>query len=359
MRIFSRYVAGRFLGPFLFGLGLFALLVFLGDLFDKLNRIITSPAPAGVIVQYLLLQAPTWAVRVVPMATLLAVLFSVSGMARSGEFVAVMAAGVPAKSFFRPLLWLSLAVAGLAFIAQETVLPACFRGAQRLWKERVNPEWEWDKFDDPVLTVSPDRLVSATMFKVKEGFMERPVLDDYSGQGLLRQVDAAHASWDEARGRWVFLNGMERSFDPRGAVVSERAFTSLETDLAVSPKALRPTEKKPDEMSLLETWRFIKHLRSVGQPTHRVRTALHAKLAYPFTNLILCSLAVPIALRLRGASRPVAFGAALVVGFVYLWMMEMGQALGEAGRVPPMLAAWMANLGFGAAGFLAYRRIEL
>ncbi|MFA5139682.1 MAG: LptF/LptG family permease [Elusimicrobiota bacterium] len=359
MRIFTRYVAARFLGPFLFGLGLFALLVFLGDLFDKLNRIITSPASAGVIARYLFLQAPTWAVRVVPMATLLAVLFSVSAMARSGEFVAVLAAGVPAKSFFRPLLWLSLAVAGLAFAAQETLLPACFRGAQRLWKEQVNPEWEWDKFEDVVMTVSPDRLVSATQFVVKEGVMKRPVLDDYSGHGLLRQLDAAEARWDASKGGWVFLKGVERAFDARGGVLRETPFESLDTDLNVPPKALRPTHQKPDEMSLAETWRFVRHLRSVGQPTHRARTALHAKLAYPFTNLILCSLAVPLALRLRGSSKAVAFGAALGVGFVYLWAMQMGQTLGETGRVPPVLAAWMANLAFGAAGLLSYRKIEL
>jgi lipopolysaccharide export system permease protein len=352
-------MAVRFLGPFLFGLGLFALLVFLGDLFDKLNRIVTSPASAAVIFQYLLLQAPTWAVRVVPMATLLAVLFSVGAMARSGEFVAVLAAGVPAKSFFRPLLWMSLAVAGLAFAAQETLLPACFRRAQRLWKEQVNPEWEWDKFEDAVLTVSPDRLVSTTEFVVKEGAMKRPVLDDYAGHGLVRQLDAAEARWDESKGAWVFLKGVERAFDARGDVLGETRFEALDTDLRVPPKELRPTHLKPDEMSLRETWRSVRHLRGVGQPTHRARTALHAKLAYPFTNLILCSLAIPLALRLRGASRPVAFGAAMAVGFFYLWAMQMGQTLGETGRVPPLLAAWMANLAFGAVGLLSYRKIEL
>jgi lipopolysaccharide export LptBFGC system permease protein LptF len=55
----------------------------------------------------------------------------------------------------------------------------------------------------------------------------------------------------------------------------------------------------------------------------------------------------------------VAFGAAMAVGFFYLWAMQMGQTLGETGRVPPLLAAWMANLAFGAVGLLSYRKIEL
>lgn len=358
MKVFTRYIAGRFVGPFLFGMGVFALLVFLGDLFDKMNKITTSPASAGVILEYLLLQAPYWTVRIIPVATLLAVLFAVSSFVRSGEFVAVQAAGFEAGKFFRPLLWMSVLVAVLTFIAQETFLPMCYARAMHLWHEKVHPEWEWDIFQNRVLPVGPDRLVSFKEFQVKAGTMKRPVLDDYGPKGLTRQLDANGARWDTGKRLWVFEDGVERTFDGLGAVSSERRFERLASDFSTPPKKLRPYKKQPDEMSFVELRRFIERLKGIGRPTHRERTGLHAKLAYPFTNLILCALGIPIALRLRTASRPVAFAAALVVSFFYLFVIEMGGTLGKTGRLPPFAAAWLANVVFGAVALWLLRRAE-
>ena len=84
-----------------------------------------------------------------------------------------------------------------------------------------------------------------------------------------------------------------------------------------------------------------------------------AKVAYPFTNLIICALGIPIALRLRKSSRVVAFCAALGLSFLFLWMMEIGRTLGVSGRLPPLAAAWLANAGFGALSVFLIRRWDL
>ncbi|MFH1725098.1 MAG: LptF/LptG family permease [Elusimicrobiota bacterium] len=357
MRIFSRYLALRFLGPFLFGLGAFALLAFLGDLFDKMNRIATSPASLAVIAEYLLLQVPYWAVRVLPMATLLATLFTVTAFVRSGEYVAVQAAGFESGRFFRPLLVLSLAVGLVSFVAQETLLPACFSRAQRLWRERVHPVWEWDKYFDAILVPSSDRFVSTKLFVVKAGTLERPVMDDYGRRMLVRQVDAETARWDPVKALWVFEKGVVREFDETGALSSVRPFRTLDSDLRTPPRKMVPLQKNPDEMSILETAAEIRRLEELGRSSRRMRTALHQKTAYPFTNLILCAMGIPIALRLRWARRTVAFTAALVLSFLYLWFMEIGWMLGKAGRMPPVAAAWLPNLGFGALAAWLYKKI--
>ncbi len=86
---------------------------------------------------------------------------------------------------------------------------------------------------------------------------------------------------------------------------------------------------------------------------------MHAKLAYPFASLILCALGVPLALRLRRAPRPVSFAVALVLSFLYMWVIELGWYLGKAGRLPPPVAAWMANAAFGALAVVLYRRTRI
>ena len=350
-------MASKFLGPFFFGLGVFALLVFMGDLFDKMHKIATSPAPPGVIVEYLLLQVPYWTVRIVPMATLLAALFAVSGFVRSGEFVAVQAAGFDVGRFFRPLLWMASGIALCSFIAQETILPASFARSQFLWNFEIHPDQ--GAHQDAIYVLSPDRILTAGQFMADRGRLERVVLDDYSSRGLREQLDAVRARWSPERGLWIFENGIRRSFDPKtGALAKEIPFEFYDSDLKTDPKLLKPRKHSPDTMSYMEMKEYVAELKSIGQPTHRALTGMYAKIAYPFTNLILCALGIAVALRMREASRPLVFAAALAVSFFYIWLIELGWYLGKAGRIPPLPAVWIANICFGSLAFWLYRRTD-
>ncbi len=358
MTIFGGYLSRRFVGPFFFGLGLFAVIVFLVDVFDKINRLATSEASPRLILEYLALTVPYWTVRIVPMATVLATLFTVSSFVRSGEYVAVQSSGFEPSRFFRPILWIAVIISLLAFTAQETVLPAAFSRSQRLWRETIHPEWKWDVFFDVVLTPGPKQFLSARVFRVQEGHIERAILDDYSKNILTRQIDAENADWDGGLGRWIFKDGVVKTFDGKGALVSGVSFVHYESDLTVPPRKIVPTKKKPDEMSILEAHREVRRLASLGRSAREVSTAMHQKIAYPFTNIVLCLIGIPIALRLRRAPPPVAFAAALLVSFVYLWCIEFSWYLGKSGRVAPLLAAWFPNVSFGAGAVWMSRRLD-
>lgn len=352
MRIFTLYMAQRFFKPFFFGLGLFALLIFLGDMFDKMNHLLKSKAALGVILEYLWLEVPYWTIRVIPMATLLATLIAITGFAQSGEWIGAQAAGFETARFWRPVLWCSLLVTAASFAAQETVLPACYRRARQLWQDKIHPEWEWDKYLDIALVGGPDEFISAKLFLPKEGRMERPILEKMGPRGLERQLDAGLALWDGLRGLWVFYDGVERVFsDGR---VREEPFKKRDSDLTVAPRLLIPRPRNPDEMSLREMRRYAERISHLGEPARALRVAAHHKIAYPFTNFVICALGIPVALRLRRAHKVLSFCAALAISFLYLWFIEIGRALGGAGQLSPLTSAWAANLFFGgiAVGLL-------
>lgn len=358
MTLFGRYLSRRFFGPFFFGLGIFSVIVFLIDVFDKINKLATTQASARLIVEYLALTIPYWTVRIVPMATLLATLFTVNGFVRSGEYVAVQASGFEPNRFFRPILFFAALISACAFAAQETVLPAAFARAGRIWQEAIHPQWQWDMVYDGVLTPGPNRFLSVSVFHVREGEITRAILDDYSESILRRQVDGAKAHWEPAAGRWVFESGSIKIFDERGVLSDTESFERFETDLSVPPRELLPSKMRPDEMSLMEAYRESNRLSGLGRSAREVRTVLHQKIAYPFTNIVLCLIGIPIALRLRRSPPPVAFAVALVVSFLYMWCIEFSWYLGKSGRVAPILAAWMPNGFFGVGALWLQRRLD-
>ncbi|MBI4375799.1 MAG: LptF/LptG family permease [Elusimicrobia bacterium] len=349
MKIFSWYMAKRFFKPFLYGLGLFAILIFLGDMLNRMNALMRSKASLWIILQYLWLEVPYWTVRVIPMATLLATLVAVTGLIRSGEWIAAQASGFEPRDFWRPLLWCAVAITLISFIAQETVLPACYQRAQRLWQEQIAPRWEYTKKVDFALMCGPGQFIRAKFFFPKDGRMERPILEIVRLSGIERQLDAKLALWDAGLGVWVFYDGVERRFE-REAIV-EKPFSELRSELAISPRQLATNPKKPEEMSLGELRRHSRLVARLGLPTRPVQVAVHDKIAYPFTNLVICALGIPLAMRLRQAGRVLSFSAALILSFLYLWFIEVGRALGQSGSFPPWVAAWIPNLAFGAVAF--------
>ena len=356
MSIFSLYMVRRFLKPFVFGLGLFAVLIFLGDMFNNMHNLMRSQAPLWVILQYLWLDVPYWGVRTIPMATLMATLMAITGFIQSGEWLAVQACGFETKAFWKPLLWCALGVTALCFAAQETILPASFHRARQLWRERIHPEWEWDQYYDIALVVGPDRFISAKEFYVGEGRLVRPVLDDLAPSGQARQLDAKSAVWDPAAQVWVFQFGVERTFGAGPA--RERTFTRQASNLDIPPRNLIPRTADPDEMSLRELLAYTQRMRRLGEPVAALRVAAHAKVAYPFTNLVLCALGIPIALRLRRSPMVVSFCVAMATSFLYLWTMELSKLLGTGERLPAVAAAWLPNLVFAGLAVWLMRRWE-
>ncbi|MBI2788106.1 MAG: LptF/LptG family permease [Elusimicrobia bacterium] len=357
MTIYTRYMVGRFVRPFAFGLGLFAVLIFLGDTFDKMNPIMRSHAPLLTILECLWLEVPYWAGRVIPMATLLATLVAIGGFVQSGEWLASQSCGIETKRFWLPVLGCSLAVSVLAFAAQETIMPAAWARSRRLWREKVHPEWEWTKYQNVALLGGEDQFVQAWLFLPKEGKLERPTHETMGAHGVDRQLDAKYAFWDPARARWVFHDGVERVFGPTGVV--ETPFETKVSDLSAPPLSLVPRATSPDELTMREALAYARRVGRFGGSPREYEVAAMAKVAYPFTNLVICALGIPIALRLRKSSRVVSFVAALGLSFVFLWMMEIGRTLGVSGRLPPLAAAWMANAGFGSLALFLIRRWDL
>ncbi|MFA6002661.1 MAG: LptF/LptG family permease [Elusimicrobiota bacterium] len=354
--IFAWYMVRRFFKPFFFGLGLFAVLIFLGDMFDKMHQLMKSSASLWVIVQYLWLEVPYWAVRTIPMATLLATLIAITGFIQSGEWLAVQSCGFETKTFWKPLLWCSLAVTVLSFAAQETVLPICYHRARQLWRDRIHPEWEWDIYYNIALVAGPNRFILAKEFRPKDGRLVRPMLDDVGPDGVSYQLDAKSAVWNTVSERWVFREGVERRFYKRR--VDESEFREVVSDLDIAPRNLVPRTTNPDEMSLWELLKYSRRMRLMGVPVTALQVAAHAKVAYPFINLVICALGIPIALRLRRSPKVASFCVAIGLSFLYLWVSELGKALGAGERVSPLLSAWIPNLLFAGLAAWLIRRWE-
>jgi lipopolysaccharide export system permease protein len=53
-----------------------------------------------------------------------------------------------------------------------------------------------------------------------------------------------------------------------------------------------------------------------------------------------------------------SIGAGIVIGFSYWLVFAFTMSLGRSGTLPPLLAAWLANIFFGAASIFMFLRVR-
>jgi hypothetical protein len=87
-------------------------------------------------------------------------------------------------------------------------------------------------------------------------------------------------------------------------------------------------------------------------------TQFHARLAAPWTCLVVVIIAVPFAA--PSGRRNLFFGVAGSIGlaFIFFVVQRVGFAMGQNGIVPAWLGAWLPNLVFSVTGLILTARVR-
>jgi lipopolysaccharide export system permease protein len=360
-KVFSRYIAKSFWGPFFFGLGVFVLLLLFGNLFDKMSFFMKTSSGISTFLEYLFYQVPYFAVKMMPIATLLAVLFALSGMIAGGEWKAGMAGGWRPFSMVLPLLACSAGTALLQLCLQETVAPSFFMKSEYVFEGEMWGRADWKRLirRDISFMASPDIFVTAQYFDGGAGTMDNVLVDVYSGGKIATEINAVRAVWDGSSRSWIFSDGVLIRY---GAGSGERprtsAFKSYTGVLSNPPDALILERLVPDGVSIADIADRIRRLEAVGAPVVEEKVQLYLKLAGPLANIVLAVTGITLVLLVR-MNRIFGFGVALAVGFSFWVFMTMGQFVGEAEMVPPAVAGFGPALVFLAASFLGLRKARV
>ena len=360
-KVFFKYIARSFWGPFFFGLGVFVLLLLFGSLFDKINFFMKSSSGFDTFLKYLLYQLPYFIVKMMPIATLLAVLFALGGMISRGEWKAGMAGGWRPIEMVLPLLICSVAAAMLQLGVQETVAPPFFMRSEYLFEGKMRGRDDWKRLvrREVSFSAGPDVFVTAQVFDGGEETMERVLVDIYGGGQVLTEINASKAVWDRAAGVWIFENGVLIKYGDRaGSRPLTSAFTKYSGPLRSPPETLILERLVPDGVSILDIAGRIRRLEAIGAPVVAEKVQLYSKLAGPLANIVLAVTGLTLVLIVR-MNRMFSFGIALATGFFFWVFMTMGQYAGEAEIVPPALAGFGPALVFLAISFLGLRKARV
>src|ERR1700757_4313920 len=123
MKILDRYLIKSFLLSYAVFCLILCVLVILGRFFDKMDIFVAFHARLRGIIVFLILGLPFWLNLVLPVATMLALLFSLGQLYQRGEFTAFRSAGIPSWRLYSPFAGLGLVLSMLSLVGGFTFLP--------------------------------------------------------------------------------------------------------------------------------------------------------------------------------------------------------------------------------------------
>jgi len=348
--ILDRYVARLYLRVVVVAFAGLLGIVYIAAFIDRSSYLFKGQATGLMLLQYFWYETPQFVYWVLPLAVLLATLATVGLLTRNSELTVMRACGISLYRTAAPLIVMALVASGVLFSLEESILAASHRQADAIDRtirgrpprtmSVANRNWLVGKAGEIYHYVLYDRA-SRSLYELTTYQF------DAERHRLSRLTAAKRASFEN--GAWVAFDGWTRQYQGPGSKLEKETDRFAQRTIPVDPPDYFETElASADMMTFSELRAHIQDLRTSGFNVVPYLVQLQRKVAFPFVTLIMTLLAVPFAVTTgrRGALYGVGLGIGLAL--TYWLLTSVFAAIGTAGLLTPLLAAWAPNLIFGA-----------
>ena len=364
MRLLDRYLLRELLAPLCYCLGGFLIFWIAFDLFNELNRFQGHKLKALEVAEYYVVKLPELLGTVQPVALLLALLYSLTNLARHHELIAIRAAGVSIWRLSAPYFVIGFVLSVGLFALTEYWGVDSAEAADRILNRHLadQPDTaarQWQsklKFNND----RDARIWDIGEYHLLTGDMKKPVVDWLLPDGTRRLIVAERGAWTNRV--WTFYNVAQMIYrTPNDTPPSLRTNELAFPEFSETPEQIKSEIKitgtsniraaKKLRFSIAEILAYQRlHPKLKPDDYALLNTQLHGRLAAPWTCLVVVLIAIPFGSLSGRRNVFVGVASSIFICFAFFVLTRVGLALGTSGKLLPWLAAWLPNLVFSGAG---------
>jgi lipopolysaccharide export system permease protein len=312
-------------------------------------------------------------VLVLPIALLLALLYTLTNHARHNEITAMRAAGISLWRICLPYFAVGFAASLALFALNEFLVPPSTDWANHILSRYVQKpgdvEMQKDFRNFGFTNARENRKWFIGEYFLKTSEMSKPQVNWNLPDGSSRRLYADRAI--RTNGVWTFFNATEYSqADVSAPLVPTLQINELTMpDFDETPSQIRSEIKisgylgldasRRADIPLKDIYDYLQlHPNLSPAAASQLFTKLHGRLATPWTCLGVVLIAIPFGA--ASSRRNLFFGVAgsIFICFTFFVLQSVSLALGSGGYLPAWLAAWLPNFIFGGVGLFLMLRVR-
>lgn len=305
------------------------------------------------------LDLPNHLYELLPIGLLIGAVLALAGLAQRNELTILRASGVSGLKLLGTLWIITIPLVLGAYILSEYITPAAeLRGSEsrlallgRTDGGRLSSGY-WFKESDPQ---KGTRIINIHQL-TGQGQVQGVILYEFRPDDTLQSyVQADSGQFEQGR---LILHGLtETRIHPQSASALADArvpktpiaevvrLDNRSIPTSLTPERLIARILTPERMAISDLLDYIQYLKKNHLQTDRQEVALWRKIAYPFTLLVMMTIAAPIGFmqtRRGGVGPKVFLGIILGVGFFMLNQLALNA--GMLGDWPPWATALVPSL---------------
>lgn len=339
--ILSRYVSRAFLMSFGGALLCLLTIIMLFDFAELQRRAGSKEINLAVKLNMVFLRAPHFLEQILPFLAFVAALFIFWRSNRTNELLIFRSAGVSLWRLILPISLTALIIGGTDLIVLNPLSSVMQDRYEKLEKRYFSKSKEEIKVSSTGLWLSEkigqnQAIYRANKINLKKlEFQDLNIIISSPQNKFIERIDAKTAQIKgdklELREGWVTLEGE-----------SAKSFSQMTLNTSLNAKKIEQLKISRGVISFWKLPSYIDLLEASGLHSLKYQMYWHSMLAGAFWVAGMVTLAAAFTCRpLRQGKTALIILIGLVVGFFLYFFKDMVFALGVAGGLPPIIAAWL------------------
>lgn len=346
MKKIDKYIITKFLGTFVYAIGIIILIAVVFDISEKLDDFFEAKVTLKqIVVEYYLNFIPYFVNLFTPLFIFISVIFFTAQMANRVEIIAILNAGVSFRRLLMPYLFCSLVLAGFSFLMGSYVIPKANQRRLDFDNKYLRNLYELRTRNYHVQT-KPGQFVYFENLSNRDKVGYLFTLEKFEQNKLSYKLSADRALWDTVAQRWTLENYFERQITGSNKDICRQGLR-LDTAFEFTLYDFLQRDNIIETMSPRELENFIQQekLRGSGKLVY-AQLEKHKRIAFPFAAFILTIIGVSLANRkIRGGIGLQIVGG-ILLSFSYILFMQISTTFATNSNLPAWLAQWIPNFIF-------------
>lgn len=360
MTTLDRYVLKIFVRNLALVLLTLVALYGLVEFVEKVDDLIEYQAGLKYYLLYPLYHLPVILSNTLPMAVLLATFATIGGFSRTSQLTAIFCCGITLSRISRPLFMCSVILALLAMAANLWLVPWSSRESHYIMRSEIRGNSPQPEEGHDLYFRDGNRIISVGQSFPAKGVVLDLTVVEFNDQFMpLKRIDAEKAT-HVRNGQWRLENVVTWDFHPQTRDVTAYARNpELLFDLARQPSEMLQLWDRPEDLTIGELFAFTAKLSSEGYDPKAYRMETQMRFSGAVIPIIMVLVGIPYApQRGRNASFALGIVISLIIFASYFILHAVFSVFGAIAVLPPLLAAWAANILMTLVGTWFLLRVD-